>query len=295
MDHTSHIVNHLFYYSRIRSHWQLLIDGSLHWVSKRDLLGQNCIYASIVGDYKFSLHTTWSAEGGHWHLKDMPTRDGICLSLFQHIIYHPCLNYWSWSRHFFYAESECLIGSELEVYIILLELINKHATKLLSHLVTSRDSPIVAEHYTGRTVKTEVKLYSSILTSLVCHHEVELLVLRLHLGQVQSIPFLTSLYIYATPFEVICLLTSQVHDVTCLILLSRKHDVLCRCKLEMQVANIHLQELLHVLAPKLIVLGCNSIFCSHCGILSVVKSCEGYRYSCGTIHTHLRRHIRKVC
>ena len=226
IDHTCHVIHHLFGHSSISSHCQLLVDGSLHRVSKRDLLGQNCIYASIVGDYKLSLHTAWCAECSHWYLKDMLTRDGICLSLFQHIIYHPCLNYWSWSRHFFYAESECLIGSELEVYIILLEFINKHATELLCHVSTCSDDPVVTKHHTGRTVKTEVKLYSSILTSLVCHHEVELLVLRLHLGQVQSIPFLTSLYIYATPLEVICLLTSQVHDVTCLILLSRKHDVL---------------------------------------------------------------------
>ena len=220
IDHACHVIHYLLGHSSISCHCQLLIDGSLHRVSKRYLLGQHCIYARIVGDHKLSLHTAWSAEGSHWHLKDMLARESICLTFCQHISHCPCLILWSWSRHFLYAQVERLVGIQLEIYIILFELIDEYATKLLSHLATSRDSPIITEHYAGRTVETKVECHGCIFASLVSHHEVEFLVLCFHSSQVQAIPFFARLNLHATPIEVICIFAGQVHNFACLILLS---------------------------------------------------------------------------
>ena len=220
IDHTCHIVYHLFGYCCACSYNQFLINGTLHRVSKRYLLGQSSIRATIVGDHKFSLHTAWSAEGSHWHLKDMLARDGVCLTFRQHIINCPCLILWSRSFFLFYAQVECLICIELEIHIILFELIDEYTAKLLNHLATCRDSPVVTEHHTGRTVKTKVECHGCILSSLVSHYKVELLVFRLHSSQVQAIPFLASINLHATPVEVNCIFAGQVHDFTGLVLLS---------------------------------------------------------------------------
>ena len=220
IDHTCHIVYHLFGYGRVSSYYQFLINGALHRVSKRYLLGQSSIRATVVGDHKLSLHTAWSAEGSHWHLKDMHARESICLTFSQHIINGPCLILWSRSLLLCYAQVECLIGVELEIHIILFQLIDEYTAKLLGHRATSRDSPVVTEHHTGRTVKTKVECHGCILSSLVSYYEVELLVLSFHCSQVQAIPFLASINLHATPVEVNCIFASQVHDFTGLVLLS---------------------------------------------------------------------------
>ena len=184
IDHTCHVIHHLFGHSSISCHCQLLIDGSLHRVSKRYLLGQSSIYARIVGNHKLSFHTAWSTKGSHWHLKDILAREGICLTFCQHISHCPCLILWSWSRYLLYTQVKCLVGIQFEIYIILFELIDEHATKLLSHLATSRDCPIVAKHYAGRTVETQIECNGCIRTALVSHYKVELLVLCFYLCQI---------------------------------------------------------------------------------------------------------------
>ena len=219
IDHTCHVIHHLFGHSSISCHCQLLIDGSLHRVSKRYLLGKSCIFVGIIGNDKLRFHTAWSAESSHWHLKDMLARESICLTFCQHISHNPCLILWSWSRYFLYAQVERLVGIELEIYIILFELIDEHATKLLGHLATSRDSPIIAEHHAGRTVETQVECHGCIFASLVSNYEVEFLVLRFHRSQVQAIPFLASLNLYPTPIEIISIFACDVHNITCLVLL----------------------------------------------------------------------------
>ena len=295
IDHTCNVIHYLLGHSSISSHCQLLIVGSLHRVSKRYLLGQHSIYSCIVGDYELSLHTTWSAEGSHWHLKDMLARESICLTFCQHISHYPCLILWSRSRYFLNAQVERLVGIQFEIYIILFELIDEYAAKLLGHLATSRDSPIITEHYAGRTVETKVECHGCILASLVSNYEVEFLVLCFHCSQVQAIPFLTSLNLHATPIEVNCIFAGQVHDFACLILLRGKFDFFLSSKLQFNVRHIQLQELLHILAPKLIVIRCNGVFSTHCSVLTDANSKEGLSHSSLTIHCHLDRLVCKVC
>ena len=283
VDHTCHIVHYLFDNSSACLNGKLLVDSTLHRISKRNLLGQHSVIACIIGDHKLSLHTAWCRESSHWHLKDALARDGVCLTFCQHISHCPFLIFRSRSRLFLYAQVERLIGIELKIYIIFFELIDEHAPKLLGHLATSRDSPIVAKHYASRAVQTKVECHGSIFLALVSYHEVELLVLRLHLGQVQSVPFLTCCNLHSTPVEVNCLLTCQVHNLTCLILLGRKHNLLCRRQLKIQITHVILQQLLHILTPEFVVSSRNRVvYCVESCVHAKTKNSPSSR----TTHSH---------
>ena len=188
-----------------------------------------------------------------------------------------------------------MIGIELKIYIIFFEFVNEHASKLLGHATTSRNSPIVCKHHTGRTVETKVECHGCIRTALVSHYKVEFLVLRFHLSQVQAIPFLASFNLHAIPIEVISIFAGQVHDFTRLILLRGKFDFFLSSKLQFNVTHIPLHELFYILAPKLVIIRCNSVFSTHCSVHTDASSHEGPSHSSLTIHCHLDRLVCKVC
>ena len=154
----------------------------------------------------------------------MFSRESIRFTLFQYVIYRPC-HIWHNRHHlFFYAQHEIRIGSQFKVNIVLFEFVDKYTAKLLRHFTASRDSPIVTEHHTSRTVETKVKFHICLFATLVCNHEVEFFVLSFNLSQVQAIPFaiFASGNSFSIPIEVNCFFASQVHNFTCLVLFSRK-------------------------------------------------------------------------
>ena len=224
--HASHIVHHLFCYCRISSYFKFFIDSALHWISKRDLF-LKCHLCSIAICYnKFSTHTTRRTESRHSHFKHMFSRECIRFTLFQYVIYCPC-HIWHNRHHlFFHFQHEVSICCQFKVNIVLFEFVDKYTTKLFCHLSACRDSPIVTKHHTSRTVKAKVKFHICLFATLVCYYEVEFFVLCFNLSQIQAIPlaFFASSNSFSIPIEVNCFFASQIHNFTCLILLSRESN-----------------------------------------------------------------------
>ena len=110
-NHACHIVHHLLGYRSASCYWKHLIDGSLHWVNKRDLLGKGNVSRTIVGYHELCLHTERSTQGSHWHLKHKLAIEGIRISFYQFFIYIPCHIQCRRSWFLFYAEHQWLIGN----------------------------------------------------------------------------------------------------------------------------------------------------------------------------------------
>ena len=172
IDKTSHIVNHLHCYRGVCCHRESLLDSILNWVSKRERLSQGVIRITIVGNNELSLHTTWCAESSKVDLKHSLTRDSVRLAFCQFLINGPPLiQYWRcW--FFSHLQLERLIGSEFEVYIVVIQLVNEDTTKLLGHVATSRNRPVVAPDSRSWTVKTKFKLHLSLSNCCIGYDKV---------------------------------------------------------------------------------------------------------------------------
>ena len=226
IDHTCHIVNHLFGHRGVSSHWQLLLNNILNWVSKRKLLSQGIVIRSKVGHHKLSSHTTRSTECSHIYLKYCLTRDSIRLTFYQILSHIPCLYYHRRSWLLSHFQLKCFICCEFEVNIVVVQLVDKDTSKLFGHRLTCWDSPAVREDSRSRTVKAEIKFHLCLSRSGVSHHKVKLLIQSFYFSQVESIPNLTCRNSHTIPIKVFCLGTSVIHDVAGLVLLSREFNIL---------------------------------------------------------------------
>ena len=255
VDHASHIIHNLFCYCRISSYFKFFINSAFHRISKRDLFLKYYLCSIVVCHNKFSTHTTRRTESRHRHFKDMFSRESIRFTLFQYVIYRPCHIWHKWHHLFFHFQHEVSICCQFKVNIVLFEFVDKYTTKLLRHFTACWDSPIVTKHNTSRTVKAKVKFHICLFATLVCYYEVEFFVLCFNLCQVQAIPlaFFASSNSFSIPIEVYSLFTSQVHNFTCLVFLSRESNFTWCAKFQIQITRIQFQELSHILAPKFII------------------------------------------
>ena len=106
-----------------------------------------------------------------------------------------------------------MIGSELEIHIVLLYYVKEETTKFLFHLAMRGNVKIaIQEDGTSRAVTIKVKSHNSINATIVLNYEVELLVAFLHVVEIQVEPLLACSYSYASPIEIFCLCTSVVND-----------------------------------------------------------------------------------
>ena len=101
---------------------------------------------------------------------------------------------WRKYHNLFYSESQRLICSELEEYIILFQHIKEYTTKLVFLLCASSDDPIFLYHCTSRTVKTHIKRHIGWSCALVGDNKLELFVASLYLAKIQHEPFLASFH-----------------------------------------------------------------------------------------------------
>ena len=202
-------------------------------VGKRDRLLECSKFSSLIGYNKLSSLATWSTKGSHIHLKHQCVSNGVWLTWLQLSTDSPflLLSRRNYNYHlFFNLQVELLASSKFEIDIVIIELIDEDTTKLLSHVATSWDNPIISPDCRSRTVKTEFELNFSLLCAIVSNYEIEFFVLFFDLSQVESIPSLTCWNIRIRPVELLSLGTSVIHDVAGLILLSREFDVLLRVK-----------------------------------------------------------------
>ena len=80
-------------------------------------------------------------------------------------------------NHLLYAKIKSLVGSELEIYIIFLQYIQEHASKLLFLLCTSSKSPsLISDRGTSWTVEIQVERHICLSRTSILKHKVKLLV-----------------------------------------------------------------------------------------------------------------------
>ena len=226
-DNTCHLVHYIFCHSSTTIHYECFVDSCSHRILKRDLFCHCCSICFVVCYKKFHFVTKRCTKCCQIYKEHVLAFECILYTLCQHIINHPCLIQCWRSWFLFYAQFQRFICCEFKEHIILFQYIEEYSTKLFYLFTTCCNCPIITPHCTCRTVKTKIESHFCLIQSVICYYKVQLFVIC-HLCQIKTIPCFACLHFYSCPIKIFRFCTSIIHDVACLIFLSRKSDCLCR-------------------------------------------------------------------
>ena len=223
------IVLHWFHYSLTRANYQCLIDGALYWTLYSHLYSQVCRSTSSIGYIELSSVIATCKQICTFHFIYVLTSSQVKILVQLQQRCSSAIEVRIWVRlsrinhyHlFFYTQGHRLVIGQLEINIILFQHFQEDTTKLILLFCASSQRPLFV-HYncTNWAVQRQFKSHMCLSSATVFYNKFQLVVVSLHLCQVEVIPLLTNRNGHTRPIEVNCFGTSVFLDILGLIHLS---------------------------------------------------------------------------